>query len=184
MDIAVFSGSFNPLHIGHLAIIRTLAESGRRVYLTVSPQNPLKAEADVTNAENRLKAAREAVSRHPELKGLVRVDDTEFRLPRPNYSINTLNALKLREPGNSFSLVIGADQFADIRRWREYGTILREFGVIVFPRDGIDIKKVRESLLEESSDYKIELVEMPEVPVSSTQIRNAESAAAVEGLLM
>lgn len=172
MKIAVYSGSFNPLHIGHLAILRRLTECGDfdGIYLVVSPKNPLK-DIDESNSTQRLEAAKAAVARHPELK--VQVDDIEFTLPSPQYSIRTLDELKKREPDNDFSLVVGGDQIADFRRWKDYRRILSDYGVAVFPREGFDTAKIREDFLQENPLYKITLIDMPLVNISSTELRQA-----------
>ena len=109
MEIAVYSGSFNPLHIGHLAIMRRLADLYDRVLLVVSPKNPLKDSATAIDAQARLDAARAAIERHPELGGKVVVSDIEFRLPSPNYTINTLDALKKENPSDNFTLTTSSD---------------------------------------------------------------------------
>ena len=201
METALYGGSFNPLHIGHLAILRKLADSFDRIYLVVSPKNPLKDNIDASSAETRLKAASEALLRHPELcdgsrRGRVILSDIEFRLPSPNYSINTLDALAAEmtdalaaemaaEGPVSLTMVVGGDQIADIRRWKDYERILLEYGVAVFPREGCDLKAIRLDLLSENPDYKIRLMDMPEVPVSSSEIRLALSKGqSVDGLLM
>ena len=67
MQIAVYSGSFDPLHIGHLAVLAYLNGRFDKVLLVVSPQNPFKGAEKAANATVRLTAAREAVERHPEL---------------------------------------------------------------------------------------------------------------------
>lgn len=193
METALYGGSFNPLHIGHLAILRKLADSFDRIYLVVSPKNPLKDNIDASSAEMRLKAASEALLRHPELcdgsrRGRVILSDIEFRLPSPNYSINTLDALaaEMAAKGSvSLTMVVGGDQIADIRRWKDYERILLEYGVAVFPREGCDLEAIRLDLLSENPDYKIRLMDMPEVPVSSSEIRLALSKGqSVDGLLM
>ena len=94
-------------------------------------------------------------------------------MPEPHYTIRTLNALKEREPENSFTLVIGADNLADIRRWRDYGSILKDFGVAVFPRAGHDLETIKQDLLEEDPAYKIQIADAPLVNISSTEIREA-----------
>ncbi|MGN0201911.1 MAG: nicotinate (nicotinamide) nucleotide adenylyltransferase [Candidatus Cryptobacteroides sp.] len=172
MKIAVYSGSFNPLHIGHLAIMRHLTEKGGFdvVYLVVSPKNPLKDSIDEGSAEARLEAARAAVARHPGLR--VKVDGIELGMPSPHYTVRTLEALSRREPENEFSLVIGADNLVSFRDWRDYGRILSDFGVIVFPREGFDAESAKQELEAEGrGKYRISLADMPEVPVSSTMIR-------------
>ena len=121
MRIAVYPGSFDPLHIGHLAILEYLTTDAEfdMVYLIVSPQNPFKSPEKAANAAERYKAAAEAVGRHPELR--VKVDDIELSMPAPQYTIRTLDALREREPGNEFSLVMGADNLGGLLRWKDAG---------------------------------------------------------------
>lgn len=191
MNIAVYSGSFNPLHIGHLAIIRHMIEVAGfdMVYLIVSPKNPLKDGISSDSGRERYKAAVEAVERRFLRSGLsafgrndskavearVKVDDIELNMPEPHYTIRTLDALKEREPGNRFTLVMGADNLADIRRWRDYTRILKEFGVAVFPREGHDLTEIKQDLLKEDPAYKIQILDAEMVDISSTQIREAIS---------
>ena len=174
MNIAVYSGSFNPLHIGHLAIMKHLIEKAGfdMVYLIVSPKNPLKDSISSDSAADRYNAAVEAVNRHFGTS-VVKVDDIELTMPEPHYTIRTLKALKEREPGNEFTLVIGADNLACIRKWKEYQNILTDFGVAVFPREGHDLKSIREGLMSENSNYEIRLLDAPLVTISSTEIREA-----------
>lgn len=210
MNIAVYSGSFNPLHIGHLAIIRHLLEAAGfdMVYLVVSPKNPLKDSISSDSGLDRYKAAVEAVNRHfnqtssrtadcgddmpHPARGCsagagiigatasledaeVRVDDIELTMPEPHYTIRTLDALKAREPENIFTLVMGADNLADIRRWKEYSRILTDYGTAVFPRKGHELAQIRQNLLKENPAYKIQMLDAPMVTVSSTEIRDALS---------
>lgn len=171
MQIAVYSGSFDPLHLGHLSILRQLVDRFDAVYLVVSPQNPLKTEDKASGAAQRLRAAREAVARHPELDGKVKVDDIEFSLSLPSYTIDTLDALQRREPDNRFSLVMGADSLAGLRRWKDYRRILLDYSVLVFPRPGSDMDAAADSLLAENPSYRIERIEAPLVDLSSTLLR-------------
>lgn len=173
MKIAVYSGSFNPLHIGHLAIMQYLTEEEDYdwVYLIVSPKNPIKESISADSAPERYRAAVEAVLRHPELR--VWVDDIELNMPPPQYTIRTLEALQEREPENEFTLVIGADNLCGIRRWREYDRILSEFGVVVYPREGYDLDAITQELAEEGEGrYRIRIANAPTVDISSTEIRN------------
>ena len=172
-DIAIYSGSFNPLHIGHLAIMKHMTEVAGfdYVYLIVSPKNPLKDGISSATGQERYDAAAQAVCRHPELK--VWVDDIELQMPEPHYTIRTLDALKEREPENAFTLVIGADNLACIRNWRDYKRILKEYGVAVFPRTGFDLGTIKADLMAEDQDYKITLLNAEMVDMSSTTIREA-----------
>ena len=176
MNIAVYSGSFNPLHIGHLAIMKYLTGEGGFdcVYLIVSPKNPLKDGISSSSGPDRYHAAIEAINRHfPAASGKVKVDDIELTMPEPHYTIRTLDALRKREPDNSFTLVMGADNLADIRRWRDYSRILQEYGAAVYPRKGYDLNEVKADLLQEDTTYRINLMNAEMVDISSTTIRNA-----------
>ena len=203
MKIAVYSGSFNPLHIGHKAIMEYLTRQREYdwVYLVVSPKNPLKDSISADSGQDRYKAAVEAVRRHPELH--VWVDDIEITMEPPHYTIKTLDALKLREPENDFTLVMGADNLQDIHRWRDFPRILSEYGVAVYPRKGFDLEQIKRQLIEECryfpapyvldanemapegmrsleetlrDTYNIEIIDAPVVDISSTEIREGIAA--------
>lgn len=188
MKIAVYSGSFNPLHIGHLAIMKYLTEKMDfdMVYLIVSPKNPVKNTVSADTGRERYEAAVEAVARHPELK--VAVDDIELGMPAPQYTIRTLDALAAREPENAFTFVLGADNLADIRRWRDYRRILSDYGVAVYPRRGYDLAAVKADLMRECDSqadlesgpgtgcYRISLLDARTVDVSSSELRAAMAA--------
>ena len=92
MNIAVYSGSFNPLHKGHEAIIRFLTrEAGfDQVYLVVTPQNPFKQSHSLPAGRDRFQAALDAIARHPDLK--VSAQDIELTMTPPQYTIRTLDA--------------------------------------------------------------------------------------------
>lgn len=87
----VFSGSFNPIHIGHLALANYLCEYGEvdEVWFLVTPQNPFKQKAELLGDDLRLEMVRRAVAGYPRFVA----SDFEFRLPRPSYTVNTLHHL-------------------------------------------------------------------------------------------
>ena len=176
MKIAVYSGSFNPLHKGHEAIIRFLTrEAGfDLVYLVVTPQNPFKDSHSLPAGQDRFDAALSAIARHPDLK--VVAQDIELRMPPPQYTIRTLDALRAREPENSFTLVIGADNLANFSGWRFHQRILLEYGVAVFPRRGFHRGHAKARLMKENPDYRICLLKAPLVTISSTEIREGLAA--------
>lgn len=176
MKIAVYSGSFNPLHKGHEAIIRFLTrEAGfDLVYLVVTPQNPFKQSHSLPAGQDRYDAALAAIARHPDLK--VKAQDIELRMTPPQYTIRTLDALREREPENEFTLIIGADNLANFAGWRYHERILLEYGVAVFPRKGYHRGHAKAWLLRENPDYKICLLKAPLVTISSTEIREGLAA--------
>ena len=171
MKVAVYSGSFNPLHKGHEAIIRFLTRNAGFdiVYLVVTPQNPFKKAHAKPTGRDRYNAALEAVARHPDLK--VKVLDIELEMPAPQYTVRTLDALKALEPQHDFTLIIGADNLEKFGGWRFHERILLEYGVAVFPRKGFHRGHARARLLRENPSYKIDLLKAPPVTISSTEIR-------------
>ena len=198
MRIAVYPGSFNPLHIGHQAIMEYLTKEEEYdwVYLVVSPKNPIKTTIKAETAGDRYEAAIAAVKRHPDLH--VWVDDIELKMDPPQYTIKTLDALRQREPENDFTLVVGADNLENIHRWRDFQRILADYGVAVYPRKGYDLAEIKSKLIEECrhlpapyvldsneyaeegrrsleetlrDTYNIEILDAPIVDISSTQIR-------------
>jgi len=173
MKIAVYSGSFNPLHIGHLAIMKYLSNDPEfdKTYLVVSPQSPFKTGNRQPGGEERYAAALQAVTRHPELN--VMVDDIELKMEAPNYTIRTLDALRKREPENDFTLIIGADNLLNFSKWKDYKRILSEYGLVVFPREGYDMEAMKKELMssEDSINFRIKLIDKENVDISSSEIR-------------
>ena len=185
-NIVVYSGSFNPLHIGHKAIIQELSRRYDWVYLIVTPKNPLKIYIDENTVDDRIDVAHKAMLKNEIFN--VTVSDIEKNMLPPYYTIRTLDELQKQNSKNSFSLVIGADNLRQLREWKDYQRILLEYGVIVFPRgkDDVDVlENLRYEYLKENSGYKIEIINTLIPNISSTEIRNAiKNGINVDNLLM
>ena len=127
----IYGGSFNPVHHGHLQLARTLLrEAGLdEVWFMVSPQNPLKQQSELLDDDKRLELVRLALQGEP---GLVACD-YEFHLPRPSYTYDTLSAMRRDFPDCSFTLLIGADNWADFQHWYKHDAILAEYPIMVYP---------------------------------------------------
>ena len=171
-QVALLFGSFNPIHEGHLAILRYLLEQTKaaEVRLIVSPQSPFKqGQGLVDNAQTRLDGARVAVAD----AGLaVTVSDVEFHLPEPWYTIDTLHFLQEQEPDKEFVLVMGGDNIVSIERWHKGDEILRDFAIWVYPRPGTDAAPIVARLNANPSTKGITLfASAPQNPISSTEIR-------------
>jgi nicotinate-nucleotide adenylyltransferase len=160
----VFSGSFNPIHIGHLALANYLCEYGflDEVWFLVTPHNPLKDETGLWDDDFRLELTQLAVGDYPKFK----VSDFEFHLPRPSYTVHTLAALKKAYPEHDFTLIIGSDNWEIFPQWFQPETIIEQFSILIYPRLGYPIDA---SSLPDS----VQLVDAPIFDISSTEIRKA-----------
>lgn len=161
--IAVFGGSFDPVHSGHAALANLIAQEPDidRVIMMVSPANPLKTGMRFASDSDRL----EMVSRVASTLRNVEVGDLELVLPRPSYSINTLDELRRRNPQNDYLLVIGADNWLLFNKWKDSGRIIREYGLLIYPRPGYDVDP---GTLPENVRF---LNDYPTFGLSSTMIR-------------
>ena len=160
---ALFFGSFNPIHVGHLIIANTMLgqEGVDEVWLVVSPQNPLKERRTLLADHHRLQMARLAVDDNLRL----RVCDIEMHLPIPSYTVVTLAALQEKYPEREFCLVMGSDNLATFTRWRNYEYILEHYRLLVYPRPGTE-------RCELAKHPHVTMVEVPMMDLSSTFIRN------------
>ena len=161
----IFGGSYNPIHIGHLALANYLCEYGDldEVWFMVSPQNPFKANSsDLWDDQFRLELARLAVEEYPKFHA----SDFEFHLPRPSYMVNTLQKLREAYPDREFTLIIGADNWVSFPRWKDPDTIIANYQLIVYPRPGYEIN-------ESELPTNVRLVNTPLLEISSTFIRES-----------
>ena len=107
MNITIYSGSFNPVHNGHLALANYILEQNisDEVWFVISPCNPLKNQNELIDEYLRLDMVILAIKNQAGLKA----SDVEFTMPIPSYSIDTLNTLSTDFPTHTFSLLIGSD---------------------------------------------------------------------------
>lgn len=161
--IGILGGSFNPVHIGHIMVASYLTQWKivDRVWLTLSPRNPLKSSDSLLSDLQRLAMLRIACKNLPGIE----ICDIELSMPRPSFTINTLKVLTRRYPSMRFKLIIGSDNWNNFDKWRDYDEILDEYGVIVYPRPG---KPITNTLTD-----GMELVQSPSINLSSTFIRAA-----------
>lgn len=159
---ALFFGSFNPIHVGHLIIANTMLQKADvdEVWLVVSPQNPLKERGTLLADYHRLAMARRAVDDNYRLK----VCDIEMHLPIPSYTVVTLAALEEKHPDREFCLVMGSDNLQTFERWRNYEYILEHYRLLVYPRPGSEHCKL-------ASHPSVTMVDVPMMDISSSYIR-------------
>lgn len=174
--VGVFGGSFNPIHVGHIALAKSLREQAEldEVWFMVSPQNPFKVAAtDLLADELRLQLVCDALKGENGLKPC----DYEFHLPKPSYSWNTLQAMSKDFPDVSFTLLIGGDNWASFDKWYHHEDILAHYPIVVYPRKGSAIDT-------HILPPHVTLVDTPLYDVSSTEIRDRiANHCSIQGLV-
>ncbi|WP_134355107.1 nicotinate (nicotinamide) nucleotide adenylyltransferase [Flavobacterium psychrophilum] len=177
MKIGLYFGTFNPIHIGHLIIANHMAENSDldQVWMVVTPHNPLKKKDTLLDDYQRLHLVNLATEDYPKLKP----SDIEFKLPQPNYTVNTLAHLQDKFPSYEFSLIMGEDNLNSLHKWKNYEAILQNHQIYVYPRlntDTIDNQFI--------NHQKIHIIKAPIVEISSTFIReNIKNKKNIQPLL-
>ena len=164
MKIGLYFGTFNPIHTGHLIIANHMAEHSDldQIWMVVTPHNPLKNKDTLLDDYQRLQLVFLATEEYPKIKP----SDIEFKLPQPNYTVNTLVHLQEKYPQHSFSLIMGEDNLKSLHKWKNYEIILQNYEIYVYPRISSD-----EDNLTFKNHPKIHFIDAPIVEISSTFIR-------------
>lgn len=178
MNVGLFFGSFNPIHVGHLIIGDYIAglNSIDEVWFVVTPHNPHKEKKSLLADHHRLMLVKEAVEDNPRLKA----SDIEFKLPVPSYTVKTLAHLKEKYPEHEFSLILGEDNLRTFHKWYNFEEILTNHKLLVYPRvltvQELE-KKQASGELENNDLLKHEnvhlLVDTPVMKISSSAIRKS-----------
>ena len=162
--IGIFCGSFNPIHIGHLALANYLCEFDGldEVWFMVTPQNPIKKSTELWADDFRLRLVKLAIDGYAKFKA----SDFEFHLPKPSYTINTLQKLEEAYSDAQFHLIIGSDNWQLFPRWKQSEDIIANYPILIYPRPGyeVDANELPE---------KVRLTEAPTFEISSTFIRQS-----------
>ncbi len=165
-NIGLYFGTFNPIHIGHLIIANHMVEYSDldEIWMVVTPHNPFKKKNSLLDNHHRLDMVYLATEEYEKIQP----SDIEFRLPQPNYTINTLAHISEKHPNYTFSLIMGEDNLKSLHKWKNYEAILEDYHIYVYPR-------VSEGIVENQfkNHEKIHRVDAPIVEVSSTMIRKA-----------
>lgn len=167
--IGLYFGSFNPIHIGHIAIAGYMTEFTimNEIWFVVSPQNPLKKKESLLDNYQRLYMVNLAIGDNEKMKA----SDIEFRLPVPSYTIDTLTYLQEKYPNHNFSLVMGEDNLYTLHKWKNAEKLVTKYDLYVYPRPGS--RKSNSPLLDNIlSKATINHVRAPLMDISGSFIRD------------
>ena len=164
MKIGLYFGTFNPIHIGHLIIANHVAEHSDldQIWMVITPHNPLKKKETLLDDYQRLHMVHLATEAYPKIKP----SDIEFKLPQPNYTVNTLAYLSEKYPQHEFALIMGEDNLNSLHKWKNYEVILENHAIYVYPRVTTEMPKLGFENLK-----NIHKINAPIVEISSTLIR-------------
>lgn len=166
MKIGIFSGSFDPIHIGHAMMANYMAQTCGldQLWLMVSRLNPLKRDSSPADDLDRLEMVKFVTERNPRL----RASAFELPLPEPSYTYRTLTLLREKYPEDEFVLIIGSDNWLKFDLWRDHDRIVDEFKIIVYQRPGFEISDGEAAALPANVTL---LRDAPLAEISSTFIR-------------
>ena len=169
MKIGLFFGSFNPIHIGHLIVANSLVSNTdlEQVWFVVSPQNPFKKVKSLLHEFDRLDMVERAIADDNRLKAT----DVEFSMPKPSYTIDTLDLLSQKFPQHTFQLLMGEDNLEQFANWKQHERILTEFGLCVYPRPARPGELAKPSPFRQHPN--VQLITAPLLDISATYIREA-----------
>lgn len=163
MKIGLFFGSFNPVHNGHLIIANYICETTalNKVWMVVSPQNPLKQKESLINEHDRLHLISLAIEGNENLA----VSNIEFKMPKPSYTIDTLVHLQEKYPAHQFSLIMGSDNLTTLHKWKNYELLLKNYEFYIYKRRNTDLNPYPDNA-------NIHMLDFPYIDISATFIRD------------
>jgi len=161
MKIGLYFGSFNPIHNGHLIIATHCLNFTdlEQIWMVVTPQNPFKTTSSLLGEYDRLHLITKALEGEINIK----VSDVEFRLPKPSYTITTLQYLEEKYPEHLFTIIMGSDSLQNIDKWKNADILLLRYKLYVFLRKGFPIN--------ENVKAAITILDAPLIEISSSYIR-------------
>ncbi len=167
MNIGLFFGSFNPIHLGHLIIANVVREQTnlQQVWFVVSPQNPFKKAKNLLNEYDRLRMVELAVEDNYDLRAC----NIEFSMPKPSYTADTLAYLSERHSTHQFHLILGSDNLTYFHRWKNHRAIIDHHTLYVYPRPEASASRINDEI---SNHPSLHYVEAPLLNISATFIRN------------
>lgn len=165
-QIALFAGSFDPIHIGHMALANYILYHNKgieQLWFVPTAQNPLKPRATELSFTQRCHLIEEVIANDSRFS-CCRIEET---LPAPHYTIYTLDKLREHYPQYQFILIMGADNWLSIEHWYHWRELIEQYPILVYPRP-------RYTLPREAENSNVTLLhDAPLMEISSSEIRSA-----------
>ena len=167
MRLGIFGGSFDPVHVGHLAIAEAARASERLDEIVFVParRNPLKDEEPEVSTEDRYEMLRRSLAK---AEGM-RASRCELERAAPSYTVDTLRAFAAE--GRELFLILGADALAHFTRWREPAEVLRRATLLVAQRPGTSAPDLSALTRLGSGSRPVRFLESPLVGLSARDLR-------------
>ena len=164
MKVGLYFGTFNPIHVGHIIIANHLVEYSDldEIWMVVTPHNPHKKKSSLLANHHRFELVYLALQKYTKIKP----SDIEFKLPQPNYTVNTLAHINEKYPQHEFSLIMGEDNLKSFHKWKNYDVILENHTIYCYPR--ISNGEIKSKL---ENHPKIHKIDAPIIEISATLIR-------------
>jgi len=164
MKVGLYFGTFNPIHVGHIIIANHLVEYSDldEIWMVVTPHNPHKKKSSLLANHHRFELVYQALQKYTKIKP----SDIEFKLPQPNYTVNTLAHINEKYPQHEFSLIMGEDNLKSFHKWKNYDVILENHTIYCYPR--ISNGEIKSKL---ENHPKIHKIDAPIIEISATLIR-------------
>ena len=165
--IGLFFGTFDPIHNGHLKIAKYITEEklANKVWLVVTPENPIKVGSKISSFNHRFNMAKIATENYDNIIP----SDLEVNLKKPNYTIDTLEYISNKLKDIEFSLIIGEDNYKIFDTWKDYKKIINKYKIFIYPRKGTLNENLH--IINENTMY----IGGPRIDLSSTNIRKIVS---------
>ncbi len=171
MRVALFGGTFDPIHRGHLAIAAAAADRFRldTVFFAPTGRQPLKQDPSVAGFSDRLAMA--ALACQCDARFAASEIDAPHPDGAPNFTVDTLAELANQQPGATIFNLVGADSFHDLARWREPERLLELAEWIVVSRPGHTLADPEGFPLTDAQRDRIHLLDEVQEHVSATALR-------------
>ena len=160
-NVALFFGSFNPIHNGHIHIAKKVLEKkiADKIEFVISPKNPFKDSKNLIPIQERLMFLKKCIKMYRNME----VNEIELEMPLPNYTSDTIKKLTGLNPKINYSILVGADTAKSLNLWKDFD-FLKKFKILIYPRKGVKVPNKNFWKIIPGVDFQ---------EISSTQIRKS-----------